>query len=99
MGLETIFLLLTAFVVVLLTSLFKSEMFSKRVKHLVATALSVVAAVGFAYFNGDLQLDQDFLTIVTSMYGSSQLIYQFMVRDTKLDYKLERTLVRPKEVY
>lgn len=96
---ETIFVVVAAALVVVAASLFKNETWSPRIKHLIATVLSVVAAIGVAFLSGDITLNQDFMLILTSVYGSSQLIYNFIMRDTKVEHKLKRTLVKPKEVY
>jgi len=84
--------------VVLLTSLIKNVNWSFKGKAAVATVLSVLAAIlalfmtgGWAAFTS-VALFQTF----TAVYGSSQLIYQFIMKGTVVEEKLSLSGNKPK---
>lgn len=83
----------TAVLVVLATSLFKNVEMSDRVKNTIAVVLSVIAGVivdlsthGFDFGS---YAYQDVLGTVLVIYGSAQAIYQFVLKGTEVDAKLE----------
>ena len=91
--------LIVAVLVVLATSLFKNVNMSDKVKNLIATVLSVVGGVvtvlgtngwDFTGFDGG-----DVLGTVLIVYGASQLIYNFILKGTQVEAKLEDTKVLP----
>jgi len=91
--------LVVAVAVVLATSLFKNVDMSDKVKNLIATILSVVGGVvtvlgtndwSFSGFDGG-----DVLGTVLIVYGAAQLIYNFILKGTQVDAKLEETRVLP----
>jgi len=91
--------LVVAVAVVLATSLFKNVDMSDKVKNLIATLLSVVGGVvtvlgtngwDFSGFDGG-----DVLGTVLIVYGAAQLIYNFILKGTQVDAKLEETHVLP----
>jgi len=77
-------------VVTLLTSLFKLEHWSNKVKNGICVGLSVVGAVVAAGFvNGWPQLDvQHVVTFATLVYGTAQAMYQFILRGTDAEAAL-----------
>lgn len=76
--------------VVLLTSILKNTDWSPRYKNLLATVLSVIAAV--LLFVGGIDLGTvttiDVLGLITSVYGTSQLVYNFILTGTGLEHSL-----------
>lgn len=84
-----------AVVVVLATSLLKTVNMTEKAKAAVATVLSVIGGaltvVGtngwdFSGFDGG-----DVLGTVLLVYGAAQLIYNFILKGTQVDAKLEQT--------
>jgi len=79
--------------VVVLTSLFKTVNMSDKVKSLLATGLSVAGGVvtDLAAKGFDVSQYQgvDILTAALVIYGASQLIYNFIMKGSTLDAKLE----------
>ncbi len=76
--------------VVLLTSIIKQVQWTDKTKNLVATVLSVIAA-GILFVAGvdfSALAAIDLVGLITSVYGSSQLIYNFILSGTGLDRKL-----------
>jgi uncharacterized membrane protein len=92
-----IFVLVVSALVVLLTSLFKTVNMSVKVKTLIATVLSVIGGVGADLASKGFDVSQyaglDILTTALVIYGGSQLIYNFIMKGTSVDAKLEDTLV------
>lgn len=85
--------------VVLATSLIKSGYMPDKVKNLIATLLSVVGAAvvelttnGFNF--GSYEAGDWFGTVLT-VYGGAQLIYNFILKGTQLEAKLESVEVLP----
>ncbi len=69
-----------AFLVVLLTSLFKHVNWSTQVKNLVAVVLSTVAAGFTILFGKDVDLSpENLFELALGIYGLSQLIYNFLM--------------------
>jgi hypothetical protein len=85
--------LVAAIAVVLLTSLIKNVNWSSKHKNLVATVLSVLAAsIMFVSVTPLATLSgTGVLSIITSVYGTSQLLYQFILNGTGLERKLAGT--------
>ena len=83
----------TAVLVVLATSLFKNVTMSDRVKNAIAVVLSVVAGVVVDLsthgFDFGTYAYQDVLGTVLVIYGSAQALYQFILKGTTVDAKLE----------
>lgn len=84
-----------AVAVVLLTSLIKNVGWDGKKKNLVATVLSVAGAAVFVLVGPDRSLNDagDFFALATSAYGSSQLLYNFILRGTSVEEKLAETKV------
>ncbi len=84
-----------AIAVVLLTSLIKNMNWNAKAKNLVATLLSVAGAGVFVAFSPDRSVNDfgDFFALATSAYGSSQLLYNFILRGTAVEHKLAETKV------
>lgn len=82
-----------AVLVVLATSLFKNVTMSDRVKNAIAVVLSVIAGVivdlSTHGFDFGTYAYQDVLGTVLVIYGSAQAIYQFILKGTEADAKLE----------
>lgn len=76
--------------VVLLTSLIKNTGWNHKAKNAIATVLSVVGAGVIVLVNPGNSLSDggDFMALATSAYGSSQLIYNFILRGTGVEEKL-----------
>lgn len=76
-----------AIAVVLLTSLFKQADWNPKHKTLLATVLSVIAASVALLFGVDVSTlaGVDVMQLVLSIYGSSQLFYNFILHGTKMD--------------
>jgi len=94
--------LVIGFVIVvnLLTSLIKNVEWSFRGKAAVATVLSVLAAVLALFMTGGVAA---FTTVAlfqtfTTVYASSQLVYQFIMKGTVVEEKLALSGNKPKEV-
>jgi len=83
--------------VVLFTSLFKTVNMSAKTKNLIATILSVVGGVvadlAAKGFDVSQYVGVDILTAALVIYGGSQLIYNFIMKGTSVDAKLEDSLV------
>lgn len=94
-----IIVLVAAVLVVLATSIFKNVNWSDKVKNLVATVLSVVAAViGLLGGNGwDVSAfgGADVLETALLVYGASQLIYKFIFNGTRFNEVLEESVNTP----
>lgn len=88
-----------AVLVVLATSLFKNVDMSDKIKNVVATLLSVVGGVvtvlGTHGWDFNSFTAGDVLGTVLIVYGAAQLIYQFILKGTQVDAKLEETKVLP----
>jgi hypothetical protein len=83
-------LFVAAVAVVLLTSIIKNTGWDHRSKNLLATILSVVVAslgVWFGVGGFDFQATDMFLAI-TSLYGTSQLLYNFIMHNTAFNRTL-----------
>lgn len=84
-----------AVVVVLATSLFKNVDMSSRVKNVIAAALSVAGGAITAGIDAGWDFSSfaatDVLTTVLLVYGAAQAIYQFVLKGTQVDAKLEST--------
>ncbi len=72
-------------VVTLVTSLLKMDLMSAKVKNLIAVVLSAVAAGVSVWLSGDLAGTEDIMLAVTSMYGISQAVYAFILKNSGLD--------------
>ena len=87
---EIIAVLVAGLAVVLLTSIIKHVNWTDKTKNLVATVLSVVAA--FVLFISGVDFSAvtaiDLLGLITSVYGTSQLVYNFIFSGTGLERKL-----------
>jgi cellobiose-specific phosphotransferase system component IIC len=88
-----------AVLVVLATSLIKNVDMGDKAKNLIATVLSVVGGVAtvlgtngwdFSGFEGG-----DVLGTVLIVYGASQLLYNFILKGTQVEAKLEDVNVLP----
>lgn len=83
--------------VVLCTSLFKTVNMSAKTKNLIATILSVVGGVVADFAAKGFDVSQyatvDILTAALVIYGGSQVIYNFLMKGSSVDAKLEDTLV------
>lgn len=81
--------------VVLLTSLIKNVGWDGKAKNLVATVLSVAGAGVVVLLNPGESLNDggDFMALATSAYGTSQLLYNFILRGTHVEEKLAETKV------
>lgn len=71
------------------TSLFKQYDWSPKLKHTVATVLSVVAGGVTAFFAGDFNDTTDIFAVVSGTYMGSQLFYNLILRGTSTDAALE----------
>ena len=83
-----------AIAVVLLTSVFKTIDLNTKVKALISVVLSVAAAAVTVW----VAQDGDFTTsniveVVSLVYASSQLIYNFILKGTSLDQRLESVTI------
>lgn len=90
-----IIVLVVAVLVVLATSLFKNVEMSDKAKNLIATVLSVIGGVVTVLGTNDWSFDGfnggDVLGTVLIVYGAAQLIYNFILKGTQVDAKLEET--------
>jgi len=78
-----------AIAVVLLTSLFKTINLSTRVKSLISVVLSVVGgAVTVWVTNGGDFSTTNIVQAVALVYASSQILYNFILKNTPLDQTL-----------
>lgn len=78
-----------AVLAVVATSLVKNAGWSGKTKHLVATVVStVIAAVLFLTELGGVE-DVNFVVGASSVHGMSQLIYNFVLKGTALNERLE----------
>jgi hypothetical protein len=79
--------------VVFLTSLLKTVNMGDRLKNFLALAVSAVAGVvtDLSTKNWDLSAyaNLDILATVLVIYGAANLIYQFIIKNTVIDAKLE----------
>lgn len=79
--------------VVFLTSLFKNVEMTARVKNLIAVAVSSVAGVltdlSGRNFDFGSYAAADIMGTALIIYGASQLVYNFIMKGTKADAKLE----------
>lgn len=95
LGIPVMWLVLgSGFVITLLTSLFKQPFMSSQVKNIIAIVVSVVAATLTAVLTGDVNTTTDILVVVTSMYGTSQIFYKFLMQGGRIDTALSNALVR-----
>lgn len=85
--------------VVLATSLIKNVKMSDRVKNLIAVVLSTVAGVLIDLqthsFDFGSYAAQDVLGTVLVIYGASQAVYNFILKGTTVEAKLEQVEVIP----
>lgn len=91
---ETILIIVAGLSVVLLTSLIKNVQWDHRAKNLVATILSIIAAALLFVTGVDFTAvtSLDLLGLITSVYGTSQLIYNFILTGTGLGQRVENKL-------
>jgi hypothetical protein len=89
----TLLLFIVIVAVVLLTSLFKLPLFSHKVKVAIATAVSVLGAAVHVWVTGEPDTT-DFIATALQVFGGSQLIYNFILDNTKLDDALEHVGVK-----
>jgi hypothetical protein len=79
--------------IVLVTSLFKNVTMSTMAKNAIAAVLSVVAGVVFDLsthgFDFGTYAAADIMGTVLVIYGGAQAFYQFILKGTALDAKLE----------
>lgn len=90
---EGIIILVAIIGVVLMTSLFKTVNMSTKTKTAIATVLSVVGGVitdlSAKGFDVSQYAGVNILTAALVVYGGSQLIYNFIMKGTSVDAKLE----------
>lgn len=84
----TLLLFIVIVVVVLATSLIKLPLFSTKAKVTIATVVSVVGAAVHTWLTGDIDTT-DLVTTALQVFGGSQLIYKFILEQSKFDDKLE----------
>lgn len=88
-----------ALLVVLATSLFKNVDMSSRAKNVIATVLSIIGGgltvVGTNGWDFSGFEAGDVLGTVLIVYGAAQAIYQFILKGTETDAKLEEVQVLP----
>jgi hypothetical protein len=88
-----------AVLVVLGTSLIKNVSMSDRAKNLIAVVLSTIGGIitdlSTRAFDFSTYEGLDILGTVLVIYGAAQLIYQFIMKDTSADAKLESIKVLP----
>lgn len=81
--------------VVFLTSLFKTVNMSDKMKNALAFGVSAIAGVvtDLSTKNWDLSAyaSLDIMATVLIIYGAANLIYQFIMKGTAVDAKLEST--------
>lgn len=90
---ETAVLFAVIVAVVVVTSVVKLPWFSQKTKVAVATVASVIASGVYVWFTGDFDV-ADFGATALTVFGGSQLIYQFILNNTELDDKLEHVGVK-----
>jgi hypothetical protein len=83
-----------AVLVVLATNVLKSVGWSASVKHLVATGVAVLAAVLGLWSNGTLDSVTDVVEGALMIHGASQVVYNFILRGTALNDKMESVGVK-----
>lgn len=98
---ETLIVFITALLVVAATSLLKNVQFSHKVKHAVATVVALIGAGVAAFFTGDWQQANpaDLSQLAFAVYGSSQLLYNFILKGTRVNETLELNGVTPSQDY
>jgi hypothetical protein len=85
-----------ALLVVLLTSLLKNPWFSEKTKVAIATVLSVLVAGVAAWFGlGGAVNPANVFVLITSIYGTSNLVYKWILEGGRVDKALENTVVVP----
>lgn len=79
-----------AVVVTLLTSLFKHVDWSAKTKNLLATVLSVLGAAVTVWLGEGRELANagDVAQLAVTVYGGSQLLYNFLMRGTHIEEKI-----------
>ena len=91
--------LVTIVLIVLATSLFKNVDMSDKVKNAIATVLSVIGAVVMQLTTGAFDFSNyevvDVFGTVLTVYGGAQLLYNFILKGTQFDAKLEDVKVLP----
>lgn len=93
-----VLVIIAVILVVLLTSLIKNVEWNFKSKAAVATVLSVLTAILALFMTGGLAaftsvaLFQTFTTV----YASSQIIYQFIMKGTAIETKLALSGNKPK---
>lgn len=83
-----------------LTSLFTKLEWDGKTKNLVAVIFSSIAGgvlVATTGGLGALAAPADFLTLSTSVYGASQLVYKFLLQGTTVDNALTTAVVKNKD--
>ena len=79
--------------VVFVTSLFKTVNMSVKTKNLIATILSVIGGIVTDLAAKGFDVSQyatvDILTAALVIYGGSQVIYNFLMKGSSVDAKLE----------
>lgn len=92
MDIVTIIVLVAGVLVTLLASLIKNSEWDHKYKATVATVLSVIAGVAAAFVGVPVAelgtIASNLPQFILSIYGTSQLLYQFILRGTTLDDKL-----------
>lgn len=86
-------ILLSIVAVVIGTSLIKTVSMSDKTKNFIATVISLIGGVVTDLAGKGFDVSQyaglDILTAALVVYGASQLIYQFIMKGSTLDAKLE----------
>lgn len=82
-----------AVVVTFVTSLLKNVTWTDKVKNLLATGLSIVAAAIAAWTAGDFE-GQTLFELSVYIYGLAQGFYSLLLKGTVINEKLEHSLVR-----
>lgn len=82
-----------AVAVVFLTSLFKNVQFSDRIKNLIAVVVSTVgSAVTLWATKGGSFEGANFFELAVATYGSSQLVYNFIISSNAVGKKVDEVL-------
>lgn len=88
-----------AVLVVLATSLIKNVDMGNKTKNVIATVLSVIGGVATVLGTNGWDFtgfeSGDVLGTVLIVYGAAQLLYNFILKGTHLEAKLEETHVLP----
>lgn len=92
---ESLLIVAIAAVAVFASSLAKMPWFSKRVKVLIATLVSVVGAAVYTFMTGDFET-LDLIETSTQVFGLQQLLYLFIIDGSKLDGVLSHVGVKTK---